>query len=182
MIYYVYEYLREDDTPYYIGMGHGSRIHDPHKGIKLPPRSLRRFVITDISEVDALTIERALTERYGLLRDGTGILANKIHGGHASPRGMLGKKQSDEVKLKISIGNTGKVRTDEHRQNYKGPKSSTHIEKIRQTNIGRPDDGRYTKMAKTKSMHKWFTNGKTTIMVKPGDEPTGFILGRKVAI
>ena len=38
------------------------------------------------------------------------------------------------------MGNLGKVRTPEQRENYKKPKSPEHAEKIRQANIGRPYD------------------------------------------
>lgn len=155
MIYYVYEYLREDGSPYYIGMGHGTRIRDPHSGIKVPKKEFRRFIQKDMSESDALKLERTLTEKYGLIIDGTGILENKIHGGHASPRGMLGKKHTLETKLKISAGNKGKIRTKEQKENYSGPKSPEHKEKIRQANIGRPDDGRNLTISMTKKNKPW---------------------------
>ena len=143
-IYYVYEYIREDKTPYYIGMGHANRVNDPHKGIKIPKREFRKLIQENMSEKSALILERSLTEKYGLLRDGSGILENKIHGGHASPRGMLGKKQKEESKLKISIANTGKVRTDEHKENYRKPKTAEHAEHIRQAVLNNTDPERYT--------------------------------------
>jgi hypothetical protein len=55
-----------------------------------------------------------------------------------------------------------------------------HAEKIRQANIGRKDDGRYVKIAMTKSKQRWYTNGETTIMVEPGAQPIGFFPGRKL--
>lgn len=155
MIYYVYQYLREDGSPYYIGMGHGSRIRDPHSGIKVPKKEFRKFIQENISETDALRLERILTEKYGLIIDGTGILENKIHGGHASPRGMLGKKQREDSRLKISLGNKGKIRTEEHKENYRRPKSAEHAEKIRQANLGREDDGRNAKISATKKNKPW---------------------------
>ena len=154
-IYYVYKYIREDNSPYYIGMGHGSRVNDPHRGVKVPKKELRKLIQENMSEKDALDLERQLTNKYGLIKDGTGILENKIHGGHASPRGMLGKKQKEETKLKISLANTGKIRTEEHRENYSKPKTAEHAEKIRQANLGRVDDGRYVKMSATKKGKPW---------------------------
>jgi hypothetical protein len=142
-IYYVYQYIREDNSPSYIGMGHGSRIHDPHKGIKVPKRKFRQLLQENMEEKDALILEGQLTRKYGLIIDGSGILENKIHGGHASPRGMLGKKHSDITRLKISSGNKGKVRTEEHKENYRKPKTAEHAEKIRQANLNRPKDDRY---------------------------------------
>ena len=181
-IYYVYEYIREDKTPYYIGMGHANRVNEPHKNVKTPGKQFRNFIMQDISEKDALDLERQLTKKYGLIRDGTGILENKIHGGHASPRGMLGKLQTEDSKLKISLANTGKIRTEEHKENYSKPKTAEHAEKIRQANIGRKDDGRGKKAGLTKSKHKWYNNGEKTIMVELGKEPVGYVLGRKVSI
>lgn len=154
-IYYVYEYIREDNTPYYIGMGHANRINELHKNVKTPSKQFRNLVEQNISEKDALDLERQLTKKYGLLKDGTGILENKIHGGHASPRGMLGKQQKEESKLKISTSNTGKIRTEEHKENYSKPKTAEHAEKIRQANIGRKDDGRNAKISATKKGKPW---------------------------
>jgi hypothetical protein len=144
-----------DDMPYYVGMGHGSRINDPHTTVILPKRELRLIVEENMTEQSALILERTLTEQYGLLINGSGILENRIHGGHASPRGMLGKKHSYETRQLISLGNLGKVRTSEQRVNYRGAKTLDHVEKIRQANIGRKDDGRYEKMAITKKGKPW---------------------------
>jgi hypothetical protein len=58
------------------------------------------------------------------------------------------------------------------------PKTAQHIEAIRNANIGRPRDGRYEKIGKTKSQQRWYTDGKITKMCVPGDEPSGFVLGR----
>lgn len=131
-IYYVYQYVRSDGSPYYVGMGHGSRAYDPHPGYDVPKnRKFIEFVASDISEKQALQIENVLTNLYGLIIDGTGILENKIHGGNTSPRGMLGKNHSDEARKKISIGNLGKIRSEAHKQNYRKPKTEEHVENIR---------------------------------------------------
>ncbi len=156
MIYYVYQYLREDNSPYYIGMGHGTRMNDLHTNVETPKDKSRRIIIYDeLSEKGALRLENVLTNLYGLIIDGTGILENKIHGGHASPRGMLGKKHSKDARLKISLGNSGKIRTDGHKENYRKPKSSEHTEKIRQANLGRADDGRNAKISASKKNKPW---------------------------
>lgn len=178
-IYYVYQYTKEDGLPFYIGMGKGSRINDPHKNLKIPKKEYRKFVAIKLSEFEALMLERKLTEFYGLKSKG-GILENKIHGGHASPRGMLNKKHTNETKLKISLGNKGKIRSEEQKNNYRKPKSKEHAEKIRIANLGRPDDGRGKKAGLKKSKHKWYNNGSITKMFEPGNQPPEFILGRKI--
>ena len=124
MIFYVYQYLREDGSPYYIGMGHGNRIHESHKNVETPRnKEQRQIICNNLEEKKALLLENILTNIYGLIVDGSGILENKIHGGHVSPRGMLGKHHKEESKLKISLGNIGKKRTEEHKENYRKPKT-----------------------------------------------------------
>lgn len=145
-IYYVYQYIREDGSPYYIGYGHGNRIHDLHTNVETPKnKNQRQLISINLFEHRALLIENILTNLYGLIIDGTGILENKIHGGNSSPRGMLGKKHSDETKLKISLGNSGKRRSEEHKANYSKPKTKEHAEKIRQAvlNIAENNPSRY---------------------------------------
>lgn len=137
--FYVYQYLRDDGTPYYIGKGQKDRITQLHGNLKVPCKDKRNKIALHLSESEALLLERKLTHYYGLLIDGTGILENKIHGGNASPRGMLGKKHTQETKLRISQTITGTVKTPEQRENYKKPKSIEHKEKIRQANLGRKD-------------------------------------------
>ena len=39
--YYVYQYLREDGTPYYIGKGQGYRIHEKNGHPFLPKKERR---------------------------------------------------------------------------------------------------------------------------------------------
>ena len=155
-IFYVYQYLREDGSPYYIGKGSGYRISEKKHSVIVPPKLYRQFVGKNLSEADAYALEGWLTHKYGLLIDNTGILENKIHGGgNVSPEGFTGKHHSDYSKEKISNGNLGKKRTNEHKKNYSKPKTKEHAEKIRQANIGRKDDGRYAKMAITKKGKPW---------------------------
>ena len=50
LIYYVYEYIKDDGMPYYIGMGHGNRIHDAHKNVVTPSKQYRRIIKDNMSE------------------------------------------------------------------------------------------------------------------------------------
>ena len=57
-IYYVYQYNREDGTPYYIGKGKGNRIHSKQKNINLPTDPSRIIVVKDnLTEEESLRLE-----------------------------------------------------------------------------------------------------------------------------
>lgn len=79
-IYYVYQYVRKDQTPYYIGKGCGRRAFNPHKrtnGQSLVPRDRSRIQILKegLTEQEAWDLEEALIKQYGKIKDG-GILVN----------------------------------------------------------------------------------------------------------
>ena len=79
-IYYVYQYVRKDQTPYYIGKGCGYRAYKPHKrvnGQSLIPRDRSRiqFIKEGLTEQEAWDLEEALIKKYGKIKDG-GILVN----------------------------------------------------------------------------------------------------------
>ena len=81
-IYYVYAYLRNDRSPYYIGKGSGSRIFTKSKGEVGKPTKDRMIIIeNNLTTVGALAVERRLIRWYGRKDLGTGILRNKTNGG-----------------------------------------------------------------------------------------------------
>jgi hypothetical protein len=174
--FYVYQYLDKLGIPYYVGKGCGRRIHFRHANVDLPPIE-RRIIIKDgLTNNEAKFLEKELIIKYGRKLEG-GILDNiKINQWAC----YTGWKHSEQTKQKISLANTGKKRTAEQLKNYKGTKTAEHAEKIRQANLGRPNDGRYVKIGLTKSKHRWYTNGTTTIMVVPGTQPEGYVPGRKL--
>lgn len=176
MSFYVYQYVDETGQPYYIGKGSGRRMHVQHIHVDTPPVERRQIIKDGLTNEEAKLLEKELITKYGRKIDG-GILDNTKINQWAC---FTGWKHSEETKNKISQANRGKKRTTEQRLNYKGTVTESHKEKIRQANIGRPDDGRYVKIGLTKSKQRWYTNGKTTIMVFPGQEPEGFYPGRKI--
>ncbi len=103
-MFYVYQYLREDGTPYYIGKGSGSRAYKKwgKKDIK-PPKDSSRIVIVQngLTESQAFDLEIQLIAEHGRKDLGTGILHNKTHGGEGSSGHKIGGwKWSEESKAK----------------------------------------------------------------------------------
>lgn len=176
--FYVYQYVDEQDNPYYIGKGKGNRIKEKHLHTVVPPKERRIIIESNLTEEQALDLESKLIRTYGRKIDG-GVLDNIKLNQWAC---LSGWKHSQETKKKISDSTIGKSKTEDTKQKMRKPKTEEHAEKIRQANLGRKNDGRYTKMGVTKSKQRWYTNGDITRMFEPGKELTGYKPGRKVGV
>jgi hypothetical protein len=56
MEHYVYAYLREDGTPYYIGKGIANRCKEKHN-VPIPPNNRIEFIKTQLTDQEAIQLE-----------------------------------------------------------------------------------------------------------------------------
>ena len=118
--FYVYLYLRKDNTPYYCGKGHGNRAfaHGKNERVKTPKDNTKIVIVYyELTELWAFALERkiikwygrkdidySIDKDYGILHP-RGILQNLTDGGD----GATGSIRSIEFKLKISKSTKGRI-------------------------------------------------------------------------
>lgn len=95
--FYVYSWIREDGSPFYIGKGNGVRAWKKTKN-HYPPCKERIIInACHLTETEALLLEVKLIQSFGRQDLGTGILNNRTNGGE----GPTGRKTSDETQKKL---------------------------------------------------------------------------------
>jgi hypothetical protein len=101
--FYVYAFLRKDNSPYYVGKGFGKRAFVRHrKGVK-PPKDLSKIVFLrkNLSEEQAFEWEKFYIAHYGRKDLGTGILRNLTDGGEgvSNPSVSVRQRQREAGKI-----------------------------------------------------------------------------------
>ena len=109
--FYIYAYLRDDGTPYYIGKGHGQRAWIQHankgKGAHTPKNLSRIYICeSNLTELGAFALERRYIRWWGRKDLGTGILQNMSDGGQGTANTI--RSCSEETKQKIGSANKGR--------------------------------------------------------------------------
>ena len=104
-MYYVYSYLREDNSPYYIGKGTKGRAYaSANHRIKAPKDRSRIHILKDnLTEKEAYELEKLYILMFGRIDLETGILRNLSDGGE----GPVGYKTTPEQRRKIALSRMG---------------------------------------------------------------------------
>jgi hypothetical protein len=117
-MFYVYKYLREDESPYYIGKGKDDRAwhRSKHERIHLPKDKSRIVIVEEnLSEEQAFQLEIELIKHYGRKDLSNGILHNLTNGGEGSAGAVFGRP-SDERIQKIKDALTGRKLSDDTKE------------------------------------------------------------------
>jgi hypothetical protein len=165
-IYYIYSYLREDHSPYYIGKGSGKRAYTKGPKEVKPPRDKSRVKIikADLTEEEAFLLEKLYILMFGRIDLGTGILRNKSDGGDGasgrivSPEErrkrsemMKGVKRPQWIYDKIAASNTGKKASAETRAKQSAARKGMKCTEEHKRNVSEAKKGfKHTEEAKQK--------------------------------
>jgi hypothetical protein len=172
--YYVYAYLRQDGTPYYIGKGKSRRITAVHNVSVPKDKSKIQILATKLSEHESFLLETKLINHYGRKDNNTGILRNMTNGGEGASGAIRSQAFKDNLRaqrlniprsaetIKRIKENTPKLIGDKN--GMFGKQHSEHTrELIRQKSLGRKHSDE-TNAKKSNALDK---NGRAKSVMTP---------------
>ena len=177
--FYIYAYLRDNGTPYYIGKGKGPRAWIQHsnrgKGAHTPKDPSRIYICeSNLTELGAFALERRYIRWWGRKDLGTGILQNMSDGGQGTANTI--RICSEETKQKISLANKGRVQSEEERAKRRA--SLKGIKPSAESNIKRGNKARGRVLGPQTAERK----AKTSLLIKQWwAERKGSELVRKIS-
>ncbi|AIX30769.1 hypothetical protein Syn7803US37_292 [Synechococcus phage ACG-2014f] len=137
-MWYVYLYLREDRTPYYVGKGTRNRCHAKNRTCEVPPADRITIVKYFQDEDESYAYEEWLIRLYGIKRTG-GILENKTIGRSGSKTlhrtEVELKERRKEVSKKYRQSDKGKKQRENNMENIRARKkryAKKNREKLRE--------------------------------------------------
>ena len=128
--FYVYAYLREDGSPYYIGKGNDRRAYHGTHSVSIPPRERIRILYENMSDEEARKKECWLIKQFGRKDLNEGCLYNRTDGGDGlgrcsdSTKEAISKAQKarwesmseekrEQISRKVTQKLTGKKQSEE---------------------------------------------------------------------
>lgn len=184
--YYVYAYLRQDGTPYYIGKGKGRRITAVHNVSVPKDKSKIQILATKLSEHESFLLETKLINHYGRKDNNTGILRNRTDGGEGASGAIRSQAFKDNLRaqrlniprsaetIKRIKENTPKLIGDKN--GMFGKQHSDHTrELIRQKSVGRKHSAE-TNAKKSNALDK---NGRAKSVMTPTGKFTTITLAAR---